>query len=101
MSLEMRNRNAMMRIQPSDAIKANLVALTAVALVATSFGQAYPPCSPDQAWLSNLAYLDTSGSASSVIPFGRDINNVIPRIAQGFQTGANPDGYLVSSVTLA
>lgn len=86
----------MTRKRSSDAIKSSLVALTAAGLVASGFAQ-----DSASAWLSNLAFVDRSGSASSVIPFGRDINNVIPRIAQGFRTGGNPDGYLVNSVTLA
>lgn len=54
-----------------------------------------------EVYVSNLSHLDTSGSASSRIPFGRDINNVVPRIAQQFRTGTNPNGYFLDTVTLA
>lgn len=90
----------MIRKQSLQRITSGLVVLGAAGLLATAFAQS-PSHSPDQVWLSNLASIDTSGSASSVIAFGRDINNVIPRLAQGFRTGPNPDGYLPSSVTLA
>jgi hypothetical protein len=51
-------------------------------------------------YVSNLTHPDFSGSPSSRIPFGRDINNVVPRIAQQFQTGTNPDGYFLNSAIL-
>jgi hypothetical protein len=52
-------------------------------------------------FLSNLNYLDNSGSSSSLIPFGRDINGVVPIMAQEFHTGSNPNAYLLNTVTLA
>jgi len=92
-------RVTMRRKQSFGALKPSLVALAVASFLSIGFAQ-NPPRSPDPAGLSNLADIDTSGSASSVIAFGRDINNVIPRTAQAFRTGPNPDGYLLSSVTL-
>jgi hypothetical protein len=49
---------------------------------------------------SNLDHLDNTPSSSWVIPFGEDINRVVPTIAQRFHTGTSKGEYLIDSITL-
>src|SRR2546429_3307396 len=69
-------------------------------LLALSFARVQQCFAQGDLGISNLTYVDTSGSASSLIPFGRDINFVVLWVAQGFQTGTNSGGYLVNTVTI-
>src|SRR5258706_11420598 len=79
--------------------RANVSVAFSVVFLVWCFGQTYAARGAASVFLSNLSHVDTSGSSSSRIPFGRDINGVIPRIAQEFHTGTNLNGYLLDTVT--